>query len=128
MSMPLSSDLGPGGAAGLPGSIAPPTAGPELPRRPRRIRRKRRNAFSIGTSVAAVLFLIPFYLLVRNGLATDTEIVAPGWTFFPSTLHWENVSQIFANTEVPFALAMWNSTVVAVLHTLGVLLFCSMAG
>ena len=135
MSMPLNSDFGASGLAGLPGNTAPPTAGPVPPGRTRRTRRTRRRGSSIGTmaaytgaSVAAVLFLIPFYLLVRNGLSTDAEITAPGWTFFPSTLHWENVSQIFANTEVPFAQAMWNSTVVAVLHTLGVLLFCSMAG
>jgi multiple sugar transport system permease protein len=81
-----------------------------------------------AASIAAVLFLIPFYLLVRNGLATDEEITAPGWKFFPETLHWENISELFNDPAVPYLRSLWNSTVVAVLHTVGVLLVCSMAG
>jgi multiple sugar transport system permease protein len=82
----------------------------------------------VAASLAAVLFLIPFYLLVRNGLSTDTEITAPGWTFFPKTLHWENISELFNDPAVPFARSLINSTVVSVLHTAGTLLFCSLAG
>jgi multiple sugar transport system permease protein len=82
----------------------------------------------VAASVAAVLFLIPFYLLVRNGLATDAEITSPGWTFFPDTLHWENIGELFNDPAVPYLRSLWNSTVVAVLHTLGVLLVCSLAG
>jgi multiple sugar transport system permease protein len=81
-----------------------------------------------AASIAAVLFLIPFYLLVRNGLATDAEITAPGWKFFPDTLHWSNISELFNDPAVPYLRSLWNSTVVAVLHTAGVLLVCSMAG
>lgn len=94
--------------------------------------RGRRSGLTVGAYVAAglagVLFLIPFYLLIRNGLATDQEITAPGWTFFPSTLHWENVKELFSDPAVPFARSMINSTVVAVLGTLGTLLVCSLAG
>lgn len=82
----------------------------------------------LAASVAAVLFLIPFYLLVRNGLATDEEITAPGWKFFPSTLHWGNINELFNDPNVPYLRSLWNSTVVAVLHTVGTLLVCSMAG
>lgn len=38
--------------------------------------------------VLALLFLIPFYLLVRNGLSTEQDITSPDWTFFPSHLRW----------------------------------------
>jgi multiple sugar transport system permease protein len=86
------------------------------------------TAAYLGASAAAVLFLIPFYLLLRNGLATDEEITAPGWKFLPGTLHWGNVSELFDDPNVPYARSLWNSTVVAVLHTLGTLLVCSMAG
>jgi multiple sugar transport system permease protein len=82
----------------------------------------------VAAIVAAVLFLIPFYLLVRNGLATDLEITAPGWKFFPSALHWSNISELFNDPAVPFAHSLVNSVVIAVLHTAGTLLFCSMAG
>jgi multiple sugar transport system permease protein len=82
----------------------------------------------VAAIVAAVLFLIPFYLLVRNGLATDLEITAPGWKFFPSALHWSNISELFNDPAVPFAHSLFNSVVIAVLHTTGTLLVCSMAG
>ena len=99
---------------------------------PYAVGQRRRAAGTIGAYVAAtvtaVLFLIPFYLLVRNGLATDAEITSPDWTIFPSELRWSNVSELFANPAVPFARSLWNSTVVAVLHTLGTLLVCSLAG
>ncbi|MGW0895245.1 carbohydrate ABC transporter permease [Saccharopolyspora sp. NPDC002578] len=78
--------------------------------------------------VAAALFLLPFYLLIRNGLATREEITSPQWTFLPAELHWENVSALFAGTEVPFARSLLNSAVVAVLQTAGELLLCSAAG
>ncbi|MDX6313987.1 MAG: multiple sugar transport system permease protein [Streptomyces sp.] len=76
----------------------------------------------------ALLFLIPFYLLVRNGLATEADITAPGWTFFPDSLHWANVRELFDDPAVPMAHALWNSTVIAVLTTTGTLLLASLAG
>jgi len=78
--------------------------------------------------VAALLFLVPFYLLVRNGLATDAEITAPDWTFFPTSLHWGNIGELFADPSVPMAHALLNSVVVSVLQTLGQLVLSSMAG
>lgn len=78
--------------------------------------------------VAAVLFLIPFYLLVRNGLSTDLEISSPDWTLWPSSLHWENVTALFDNRAVPFASSLRNSAIVSVLQTTGAVLVASMAG
>jgi multiple sugar transport system permease protein len=82
----------------------------------------------IALLIAVVLFLLPFYLLLRNGLATRAEITAPDWTLFPSTLHWENLSQLFSLEDVPFARSLLNSVVVAVLQTIGLLIVCSLAG
>ena len=116
-------------------SSPPPAAPPAPPAKsavPRPVRRRRLSAATtaayLAASLAAALFLIPFYLIVRNGLATDNEITAPGWTFFPKTLHWGNISELFDDEAVPFAHSMVNSTLVSVLHTLGTLLFCSLAG
>ncbi|WP_179956699.1 carbohydrate ABC transporter permease [Amycolatopsis anabasis] len=78
--------------------------------------------------VAAVLFLLPFYLLLRNGLATPEEISSPDWSFFPSSPHWENLGALFASDDVPLARSLLNSTLVAVLQTAGQLLLCSLAG
>jgi multiple sugar transport system permease protein len=78
--------------------------------------------------IATVLFLVPFYLLVRNGLSTDLEITAPDWQLFPTQLHWENLRDLFNDPMVPMARSLLNSTIVAVLQTTGTLLLSSMAG
>ncbi|WP_081687587.1 carbohydrate ABC transporter permease [Glycomyces tenuis] len=79
-------------------------------------------------SVLAVIFLIPFYLIVRNALATDAEITAPGWMWFSSSPAWENISKLFSDPAVPMARSLLNSAVVAVLTTVGTLFLCATAG
>jgi multiple sugar transport system permease protein len=86
------------------------------------------TAAYVALAVTAVLFLIPFYLLVRNALATDAEITSPEWTFFPKSLHWENVTELFTDPAVPFVRSLLNSALVAVLQTVGTLVICSLAG
>ncbi|MFD5077819.1 carbohydrate ABC transporter permease [Streptomyces sp. NPDC058371] len=76
----------------------------------------------------ALLFLIPFYLLVRNGLSSEREITSPEWTFFPSELRWSNVRELFDDTSVPFARSLLNSALIAVATTLGTLVLASLAG
>jgi multiple sugar transport system permease protein len=82
----------------------------------------------IATGIAGFLFLIPFYLLVRNALSTDAEITGENWKFFPTDIQWGNISELFTDDTVPFAQSLWNSAIVATLHTVGVLLVCSLAG
>ncbi|WP_369232516.1 carbohydrate ABC transporter permease [Streptomyces sp. R21] len=97
-------------------------------------RRKRRGGVMGNTglyvcvSIAATLFLIPFYLIVRNALSTDPEITGENWKFFPSHIQWSNVSELFNDPLVDFGQSLWNSLVVAVLMTAGILLVCSLAG
>jgi multiple sugar transport system permease protein len=78
--------------------------------------------------VAAILFLVPFYLLVRNGLSTDLEISAADWKLWPSSLQFGNVADLFDNPSVPFLRSLRNSAIVAVLQTTGAVLVASMAG
>lgn len=82
----------------------------------------------LALSVAAVLFLVPFYLVVRNGLVSEAEISSASWTFLPSSVRWENFAELFGNPAVPLVRSMVNSLVVAVLQTAGQLLLCSLAG
>ncbi|MEJ8671653.1 carbohydrate ABC transporter permease [Streptomyces sp. NBC_01017] len=100
--------------------------------RPRRARRgggvMGSTGLYVATGIAALLFLVPFYILVRNALSTDAQITGENWTFFPTDIQWGNITSPFDSSQVPFARSMWNSTVVAVLHTVGVLLVCSLAG
>ncbi|MET8761263.1 carbohydrate ABC transporter permease [Lentzea sp. NPDC004782] len=82
----------------------------------------------LALSITAVLFLLPFYLLLRNGLATEQEIASPTWTFWPSEIHWENFTELFGNPAVPMVRSMTNSLVIAVSQTFGQLLLCGLAG
>ncbi|MYR88414.1 ABC transporter permease subunit [Streptomyces sp. SID685] len=78
--------------------------------------------------VLTLLFLIPFYLLVRNGLSSERDITSPEWTFFPAELRWGNVRELFDDPSVPFARSLLNSALIAVATTLGTLLLASLAG
>jgi len=78
--------------------------------------------------VATVLFLLPFYLMLRNALATDPEITGADWQIFPSTLQWGNVLEVFEDTSANFAGALANSALIATAQTAGTVLLCSMAG
>lgn len=79
-------------------------------------------------AVATVLFLLPFYLMLRNALATDQEITGVDWTLFPSSPQWGNVAEVFADDSANFTRALLNSAIVAVAQTAGTVLLCSMAG
>jgi len=79
-------------------------------------------------TVVALVFLLPFYLIVRNGLSTEADITSPEWSLFPSSLHWENITELFTDPSVPMAHALWNSLVIAVLQTAGQLLLGSLCG
>ncbi|HEY0470761.1 MAG TPA: carbohydrate ABC transporter permease [Kribbella sp.] len=78
--------------------------------------------------LAGLLFLIPFYLVLRNALSTEADITAPNWKFFPTNLQWGNIGELFADPNVPMARALYNSAVVGILGTGGQLLLASMAG
>jgi multiple sugar transport system permease protein len=78
--------------------------------------------------ISTVLFLLPFYLILRNAISVDSDITAPGWTLFPRAIHWENFRELFTDPSVNIGQALGNSAIVAVLQTAGMLLLCSMAG
>jgi len=82
----------------------------------------------IALIIATILFMIPFYLVLRNALSTDADITAPDWKFFPTDLQWGNISELFNDGNVPIARALYNSAVVGILGTGGQLLLASMAG
>jgi multiple sugar transport system permease protein len=82
----------------------------------------------LATGTAALLFLVPFYLIVRNALSRDSDITGENWQFFPTDIQWGNLAEPFHDTTVEFGRSMVNSAVVAVLITAGTLLVCSLAG
>ena len=73
-------------------------------------------------------FLLPFYLMIRNGLSTRAEITSPEWTIFPADPQWENLTTLFTDPDIPMASSLVNSSIIAIGTTIGTLLFCSLAG
>jgi multiple sugar transport system permease protein len=79
-------------------------------------------------AVGAVLFLVPFYLVLRNGLSTESDITAPDWKLVPSTVQWGNISQLFSDPSVPMTRSLVNSVAISVTQTVGVLVLSGLAG
>ncbi|MDP9469344.1 MAG: carbohydrate ABC transporter permease [Chloroflexota bacterium] len=76
----------------------------------------------------ALLFLFPFYLIVRNALMTQAEITGPVWQWWPTEPQWENFRVLFNNTEAPMATGLRNSAILATVNLIFQTLFASMAG
>jgi multiple sugar transport system permease protein len=85
-------------------------------------------ARNLALGVAAFLFLVPFYLLVRNALMTNVEFNGVEWNWLPRTWQWRNLTALFDNPEVPMARSLLNSAVIAVTQTVGVLVISGLAG
>ncbi len=99
---------------------------------PKRVRSTRKAvylALRYGALILlALLFLLPFYLILRNGLATDADITSPTWTFFPQVLHFENIQELFSNPDVPYLDGLINSALVSILQTVGQIAISALAG
>jgi len=101
--------------------------------RPRRRSKPTKQIISLTLrygvlTILAVIFLFPFYLIVRNGLSTDLDITSPNWTFFPKSLHFENIQELFSDPDVPFLDGLINSAMVATLQTIGQIIISGLAG
>lgn len=81
-----------------------------------------------GLTVGAILFLIPFYLIVRNALMLQIEITSFNWSWWAKDAQWINLSTLFSDLTAPMETGLVNSAIIAITTTLGQLLFASMAG
>lgn len=78
--------------------------------------------------VLALIFLMPFYIMVRNALMTRRQVSSPDWSWLPDPLSWVNFGDLFADPSVPMAHALWNSFLVAIVTAPVGTLLGSMAG
>jgi multiple sugar transport system permease protein len=79
--------------------------------------------------VLAIVFMLPFYMIVRNSLMTQAEITAmDAWQWWPEEMQFANYKNVFEDESISMATGLRVSTIIAfvnlVLHTL----FASMAG
>jgi multiple sugar transport system permease protein len=79
-------------------------------------------------AVVTILFLTPFYLLIRNALMTDAQITSPHGPWFPTSPHWANFQQLFTDPSAPMLTGLENSAFIACVTLVLQMLFSSMAG
>ena len=78
--------------------------------------------------IGALLFLLPFYLLIRNAFMTEADLSSPDWHWLPPTIAWDNLTAIFTDPEVPLARSLLNSALIAITQTVATVLLSAMAG
>ena len=76
----------------------------------------------------SIVFLFPFYLIIRNALMTQPEITSFDWAWWPETMQWSNFTNLFENTEIDMATGLRNSAIIAIVNLVFQTLFASMAG
>ena len=79
-------------------------------------------------TLLAALFLVPFYVLLRNALASSGELVSASWVWFPQHPTLRGFGTLFANPSVQMARSLVNSAVVSVLQTVLTVAISAMAG
>lgn len=79
-------------------------------------------------SVLALLFLLPFYIIVRNAFSTQRWITSPTWHWLPDAFGWGNVDKVLNNPQIPLLRSLLNSALTAGLQTVGTVLISMMAG
>ena len=67
--------------------------------------------------VLAVLFLLPFYVIVRNAFASSKLIAAAQWNWLPDRWNFANITELFTNSDVEMGASLWHSAVMAVVQT-----------
>ncbi len=78
--------------------------------------------------IVSALFLVPFYLIVRNAFMADRQISAFEWHWLPSPVKGSNFQKLFQDSDAPMLTGLINSSLIAVVTTSAQLLFSSMTG
>lgn len=105
-------------------TFAPP---PDTSPRARRPRRRPWRWVLVGVmAVACVPFLFPTWWMATSSMKTTSEILRVPPTLWPTSPSLEPYRQVFELQ--PFAQQYWNSLYIALLVTVGTILFSSMAG
>lgn len=76
----------------------------------------------------SAIFLLPFYILIRNGFSTQRHIASPEWHWLPDNVSLDNLRALFGNTSVRMARSMINSAVVSIIQTVGTVIISALAG
>jgi multiple sugar transport system permease protein len=78
-------------------------------------------------AVLAALFLLPFYVVIRNGFVTQAELAAPDWVIVPAHPNLDSLRRLFANPSIAMGRSLLNSAVVSVVQTVLTVLISALA-
>ncbi|MEL4358030.1 MULTISPECIES: carbohydrate ABC transporter permease [unclassified Luteococcus] len=76
----------------------------------------------------SLLFLLPFYVLLRNAFASNKLITAARWKWLPDQVNLTNLRALLADDNVGMVPALWHSAVMAVSQTALTVLIALLAG
>lgn len=91
--------------------------------------RRRRGGLIVRYVVASLLalvFLVPFYAMVKTALSTNDEIYSTTFTFWPSDPQWARIPEVLSDPR--FLDALKNSAIMAVVATSLSILIAALAG
>ena len=87
------------------------------------------TALRYGMATAlALLFLLPFYVIVRNAFSTNQNITAPRWNWLPDQLNLTNLDSMLSSDSTGVLRGLLNSTIMTILQTVGTVVISLMAG
>jgi multiple sugar transport system permease protein len=82
----------------------------------------------IVLTLLAIVFLVPYYLIFRNALLTQSEITSFDWVWLPIPPRFENIQAIFNDPSAPMGTGLRNSAIIALAQTVGQMFIASLAG
>lgn len=82
----------------------------------------------VALGVLAALFLLPFYIIVRNAFSTQQWITAASWNWLPNAVNLDTLMRILGNENLGLLRSLGNSAVVTVLQTAATVVVSMMAG
>ncbi|ROQ78254.1 carbohydrate ABC transporter permease [Streptomyces sp. NBC_01260] len=88
----------------------------------------RRSVRGLLAGLLTAVFLAPFYLMLRNALMDTQGLTSPEWSWWPSTMHWENFSSLFSDPALHMGQALGNSLLIAAITAPVSTLLASAAG
>lgn len=96
------------------------------------VRARRRSGWLAARyallAVLCVLFLLPFYVLLRNAFASNKLITAARWRWLPDQLDLTNFRALFADDNVGMVPALAHSAVMSISQTALTVVVALLAG
>ena len=87
------------------------------------------TALRYGVATAlALLFLLPFYVIIRNAFSTNQNITAPRWNWLPDQLNLANLESMLSSDSTGVLKGLLNSAIMTILQTVGTVVISLMAG